>query len=79
MTGMPEAVLGRELEICFAGLAVVTNAAAGISEGKLTATEVLEAMQATTEQIRMLLKAFFAYNLVKPACACGSALKHAKM
>ncbi|HYQ48369.1 MAG TPA: S-methyl-5'-thioadenosine phosphorylase [Thermodesulfovibrionales bacterium] len=80
MTGMPEAVLARELEICFGGLAIVTNAAAGISEGKLTATEVVEAMQATTERIRILLKAFFSHEPVRQsACGCRSALKHARM
>jgi 5'-methylthioadenosine phosphorylase len=79
MTGMPETVLARELEICFAGLAVVTNAAAGISEGKLAVTEVVKAMQAATERIRMLLKAFVALDLAESTCACRSALKNAKM
>ena len=45
MTGMPEAVLARELEICFAGISVITNYAAGISGEKLTATEVVESMK----------------------------------
>jgi 5'-methylthioadenosine phosphorylase len=79
MTGMPEAVLGRELEICFAGVAVVTNTAAGIAEGMLTAKEVVDVMQAATEQIRMLLKAFFERYFIKHACTCGSALKNAHM
>jgi len=79
MTGMPETVLARELEICFAGLAVVTNAAAGISEGKLAVTEVVEAMQAATERIRMLLNAFVALDFAESTCACRSALKNAKM
>lgn len=79
MTGMPETALARELEICFAGLAVVTNAAAGISEGKLSATEVVEAMRTATERIRILLKAFFALDTMKSTCACRSALKNAKM
>ena len=79
MTGMPEAALARELEICFAGLAVVTNVAAGIAEGGLTATEVIDAMKASTEQIKALLKAFFSLNLEEPVCSCGSSLKNAKM
>ena len=79
MTGMPEAALGRELEICFAGVSVVTNTAAGITEGMLTATEVVKAMQAATEQVRMLLKAFFRRDLGKHTCTCGSALKNAHM
>ena len=79
MTGMPETGLARELEICFAGLAVVTNAAAGISEGKLSATEVVEAMRSATERIRIMLKAFFALDTITSTCACRSALKNAKM
>ena len=79
MTAMPEAALARELELCYGGLAVVTNAAAGISTGKLTVAEVKEAMRVTTEEIRILLKALFAMDLSRRHCACGSALKNARM
>ncbi len=79
MTGMPEAALARELEICFAGLAVVTNAAAGIAQGRLTSTEVVEAMKASSEKIRALISAFFKREFGESSCYCGSALKHAKM
>jgi len=79
MTGMPEAALARELEICFAGLAVVTNVAAGIAEARLTATEVVDAMKASTEQIKTLLKALFSLSLSEPDCSCGSSLKNARM
>ncbi len=79
MTGMPEAALARELEICFAGLAVVTNVAAGIAEGRLTTTEVIDAMKASAEQIKALLKAFFSFTGGAPVCSCGSSLKNAKM
>jgi 5'-methylthioadenosine phosphorylase len=33
MTGYPEAVLARELEICYAGIALVTDLDAGIETG----------------------------------------------
>jgi len=79
MTGMPEAALARELEICFAGLAVVTNVAAGIAEGRLTTTEVVDAMKASAEHIKALLKALFSLNPAEPACSCGSSLKNARM
>jgi 5'-methylthioadenosine phosphorylase len=45
MTGMPEAVLARELGIAYAALAVVVNAAAGCGESRETIS--LGAMQAT--------------------------------
>jgi 5'-deoxy-5'-methylthioadenosine phosphorylase len=40
MTGMPEAVLARELELCYACCAVVANWAAGKSEGEITMPEI---------------------------------------
>ena len=79
MTGMPEAVLARELEICFSGLAVVTNAAAGMTEGRLSATEVIEVMKASSDQIAVLFKTLFFLDLNKAACSCRTALRHAKM
>lgn len=79
MTGMPEAVLARELEVCFAGISVITNYAAGISGTKLTATEVVKSMKASSEKIKKLLKAFFTMDISASACSCGQALKDAKM
>ncbi len=34
MTGYPEAVLARELEICYAAIALVTDLDAGVSAGE---------------------------------------------
>ena len=79
MTGMPEAVLAREMEICFASISVITNYAAGISGNKLTATEVVEYMKASMEKIKTLLKAFLARDFSVAACLCGQALRDAKM
>ena len=36
MTGMPEACLVRELDICYAAISVVANKAAGRDEGEIT-------------------------------------------
>lgn len=44
MTGVPEVVLAKELGMCYAGIAVATNYAAGISKA-VTHEEVLEAMK----------------------------------
>lgn len=79
MTGMPEASLARELEICFAGIAVITNYAAGISKKKLTTTEVIETMKESTEKIKSLLKETFAIIPKSRNCSCKDALKDAKM
>ncbi len=79
MTGMPEASLARELEICYAGLSVVANYAAGISKRKLTVTEVMEAMKEATESIKTLLKKAFSLIPQERGCHCKDALKEARI
>jgi 5'-methylthioadenosine phosphorylase len=79
MTAMPEAVLARELEICFAGISVVTNAAAGISENKLTTTEVVETMQRSAGLLEKLLLAAIPAMPAHRACTCKDALKDAAL
>jgi len=80
MTGMPEAVLARELEMCFSVLAVVTNYAAGVKEEKkLTTTEVLEVMARSTEKVKGILKEAFSLIPEKRTCPCPEALKDARL
>ncbi len=79
MTAMPEASLARELEICYSGLFVVANYAAGISKKKLTVLEVMEAMQASTEKIKLILKETFTIIPEQRKCFCKEALKEAKI
>ena len=77
MTGMPEASLARELEICYSGICVVANFAAGISRKKLTTIEVMETMGASTGKIKQLLKETFALIPDKRTCHCQDTLKDA--
>ncbi|MEW6107914.1 MAG: S-methyl-5'-thioadenosine phosphorylase [Nitrospirota bacterium] len=79
MTVMPEAALARELEICFAGINVITNHAAGIKAEKLTAKEVVETMQASSGKLKSIFKAFFAQDFPERGCPCAQALKNAKI
>lgn len=79
MTAMPEAGLAREAEICYAGISVVTNYAAGISGERLTTAEVKETMLHSEERLRSILMQFFMSNFRPRACACGQALDQAKM
>ncbi|HDK82576.1 MAG TPA: S-methyl-5'-thioadenosine phosphorylase, partial [Nitrospirae bacterium] len=79
MTGMPEASLARELEICYSGISVVANYAAGITSGKLTTKEVMDGMKASTEKIRRLLEQIFRHVPEKRKCPCKDALKDAKL
>jgi 5'-methylthioadenosine phosphorylase len=79
MTAMPEAALAREAELCYAGVAVVTNYAAGIRGKKLTAAEVIAVMNKTAGRLKKLLKAVLAMAPSQRNCACKEALKEAKI
>ena len=75
MTGVPEAVLAREAEMCYTTVSMVTNFAAGISKELLTHREVFETMQQNSENIRKLLAE--AIEAIDPLsdCACHHALQ----
>jgi 5'-methylthioadenosine phosphorylase len=77
MTAMPEAALAREVEICFGGLAVVTNYAAGVREKSLRAKEVVEVMNATTQKIKGFLKEILSAIPQERTCTCRNVLSEA--
>ena len=79
MTGMPEACLARELEMCFAGIAVVTNYAAGISPSRLTTAEVIGMMEVSIDKVKDLIFGTLPAVLETRSCECGQALKDARM
>ena len=58
MTGMPEAVLARELGLEYAALAVVANWAAGKSEGEITMAEIHRHLEKGMSNALAVLKAF---------------------
>jgi len=51
MTGVPEATLAREAGIAYAGVSIITNAAAGLLPQPLTQAEVLDAMKVALPQV----------------------------
>ncbi len=80
MTGMPEAALAREIELCYAAVAVVTNPAAGISAAhRLTTTEVVEMMASRMESIKKILKAVLPMIPAERRCPCRDALKESRL
>ncbi len=79
MTAMPEAFLAREAELCYAGISVVTNHAAGIKEKRLTSTEVIKVMNKTVKPLKRLLKAAFDLIPLERRCTCKEALKEARI
>lgn len=56
MTGMPEAALARELELCYASCCVVANWAAGCSEGEITMEEIEHNLKDGMDRVRSLLE-----------------------
>jgi 5'-methylthioadenosine phosphorylase len=61
MTGHPEAVLARELALCYAPLALVTDLDAGLDEGEgVTQAEVFEVFAANVKRLRDLVATIIA-------------------
>jgi 5'-methylthioinosine phosphorylase len=56
MTGMPEAALARELDLCYAHCAVSANWAAGRSEGIIEMHEIEANLECSMQEIRKLLE-----------------------
>ncbi len=79
MTAMPETALARELEMCCAGISVVTNYAAGLGGVRLTTTEVVETMRNSLEAIKALLMAAVRQIPAHRTCPCKDALKDAEI
>lgn len=63
MTGMPEAVLARELELPYACLALVVNPAAGKSTGIITMAEIEAVLATGVGQARRVLARVLAGDL----------------
>ena len=55
MTGIPEVVLAKELGLCYASLAIVTNQACGMTTQKLTADEVTEVVGKAQDSISEII------------------------
>ncbi len=56
MTGMPEAVLARELDLCYASVCLVVNMAAGRGDGEITMADIEQHIQSGMKRVRRLLE-----------------------
>lgn len=75
MTNVPEVVLAREAEICYATIAVVTNYAAGLALEPLTHQEVVETMARSSSHLQHLLTTTILSLPGTGHCRCREALK----
>jgi len=77
MTGAAEAVLSRELEMCYATVCFVTNMAAGLQK-RLTMHEVAENAEKIRPVIEKLLSETIRTIPHNRNCPCAHALKNAR-
>jgi 5'-methylthioadenosine phosphorylase len=80
MTGYPEAVLARELALCYTPLALVTDTDAGVVEGEgVTHAEVLEVFAANATRLRTLVEKIIEGLPAGRDCPCPDALDGIKL
>ncbi len=79
MTGIPEVILARELEICYASVCMVSNYAASISPTKLTIEEVFEVVEKKKDDLVKLISDAIAKTPDERKCPCSYALAGAEV
>lgn len=82
MTQYPEAYLARELEMCYANIALITDFDVGL-EGEpgvepVTNESVIAVFNANNARVRDVLRAMIEGMPVERTCSCGSALTGAR-
>jgi 5'-methylthioadenosine phosphorylase len=79
MTQYPEALLARELEICYANVSLVTDYDVGVEDTPpVTHEEVIRVFTANNERLRDLLFAVIPELPLERTCECANALAGAR-
>lgn len=71
MTGATEAIMAREMEICYASAALVSNYGAGIGNGDMDAGSMVDHAAQAGESFRSLVRETVAAGQGAAACDCG--------
>jgi 5'-methylthioadenosine phosphorylase len=80
MTGHPEAVLARELALCYTAIALVTDTDAGVEEGEgVTQDEVFRVFAANSARLRELIARVVQQLPLDRKCPCPHALDGMKL
>jgi 5'-methylthioadenosine phosphorylase len=75
MTGHPEAVLARELALCYTSLSLVTDTDAGVAEGEgVTQEEVFRAFGENVARLRELVLSIITALPAERRCPCPDVL-----
>lgn len=78
MTQYPEVALARELEMCFSGIALITDYDAGVSDAEaVSASLVLKVFRESNAKLKELLIDLVSQVPIERLCSCGNALEHA--
>jgi 5'-methylthioadenosine phosphorylase len=73
MTGHPEAVLARELQMCYAAVALVTDMDAGVQAGSgVGQQEVFAFFERNIERLKVLLTSAIAHLPDSELCSCSA-------
>lgn len=79
MTGIPEVILARELEMCYASVCMVSNYGASISPTKLTIEEVFDVVNEQKDNLIKLIYESISKLQEERECSCKHALAGAKI
>lgn len=80
MTAHPEAVLARELALCFTTIAMVTDTDAGVAEGEgVTQDEVFRVFATNIARLRDLIVQVIGVLPVELTCSCQKSLDGLKL
>jgi len=79
MTQYPEALLARELEICYANISLITDWDVGVGDGPpVTHDEVIQVFSQNNEKLRNLLFTVIPALPAERDCPCATALHGAR-
>lgn len=79
MTGYPEAVLARELEVCYVNVSLITDYDVGVEDvPPVTHEQVIEVFTRNNERLRELLFAMIPALPTERDCPCATALRGAR-
>lgn len=83
MTQYPEVVLARELGVCYAMIALVTDYDAGITDepeaGSVSIDEVLRVLEDNNERVKRLLLSVIENLPPEPSCDCAAQAEQARL
>ncbi|MCS7233826.1 MAG: S-methyl-5'-thioadenosine phosphorylase [Synergistetes bacterium] len=81
MTQYPEAVLARELEMCYVNISLITDYDVGIEgeAGPVTAEDVIKIFKENIDKARKVVLKMIERIPIERNCKCGEALKYARV